>query len=244
MRQVAIVVAVLLVVVGAFIVITRKTGRSTDAASSSGSPSSSASATLATGCTTPPLVPGTEGKLTRPSAADVKAVTGRTVVATLTTNCGDIVIDLDGAKAPEAVASFVQLARLSYWKDAPCSRLTAGSASIAVLQCGDPTGTSQGTPGYGFGIENVPADDVYRRGVIAMARPGNAKEGNGGQFFLVYKDSTIPRDSAGGYTVFGHVTSGMDIVDRIAAGGVVGGAADGAPTFPISTLSVTTTTKD
>ena len=245
MRLVAIVVVVLLLVVGTFIVIAKKVGHSDSrAASPTGSTRSSASATLASGCTPPPVVPGTEGKLTKPSTADVTAVTGRTVVATLSTNCGDIVIDLDGATAPQAVASFVQLARLGYWKDAPCPRLTAGAASIAVLQCGDPTGTTQGSPGYGFAIENAPADDIYRRGVLAMARPSANTEGNGGQFFIVYKDSTIPRDSAGGYTIFGRVRSGMDIVDRIAAGGVVGGGADGAPTFPISTLSVTTTTKD
>lgn len=243
MRQAAIVVGVLLAVIGGFIVIAKQAGHSSTAGSSSPS-SSTASNPVASGCTQPPPIPGTEATLTAPSAAEVSAVSGKTVVATITTNCGDIVVDLDGRKAPTAVASFVQLAQLAYWKDAPCPRLTGASASIGVLQCGDPTGTTNGTPGYGFGIENAPSDDLYPRGVIAMARPGNDAKGNGGQFFLVYRDSTIPKDSAGGYTIFGHVTSGMDIVDRIAAGGVVGGGADGAPTFPISTLSVTTTTKD
>ncbi|MEI2775556.1 MAG: peptidylprolyl isomerase [Tetrasphaera sp.] len=245
-RQAAIVTAVIIGMVALFIVIAKSVGGGTSTAGQSSSTTSASvepsAGALAAGCHAPPGVPGNTAQLSKPSAGDIKAVTGKTIRARITTNCGDIVIDLDGAKAPQAVASFLQLSRNGYWQNAPCHRLT--TKGIFVLQCGDPTGTSQGTPGYSFGLENTPKDDLYKRGVLAMARPGNNAEGNGGQYFIVYQDSTIPADDAGGYTVFGTVTSGLDIVDEIAAGGVVGGEVDGSPIFPISTLSITTETKD
>ncbi len=85
-----------------------------------------------------------------------------------------------------------------------------------------PGGTGGGGPGYSWGpIENAPTDDVYPAGTIAMARVGNDGASMGSQFFLVYEDSTIPSDSAGGYTVFGHITSGLDVVTTIADAGTV-----------------------
>lgn len=192
------------------------------------------------GCDAPPTSLGTGAELTLPDAALAK---GKTYIATLTTNCGDIVMTLDGAKAPQAVASFLQLAQKNYWVDAPCHRLTT-SASLKVLQCGDPTGTGTGTPGYGFGVENAPKDGVYPRGTLAMARTTDVKQGNGGQFFLVYGDSTLPDPN--GYTIFGTVSAGLDIVDKIAAVGVAPGGTspeDGIPAAPISILAVGVTEK-
>lgn len=245
-RQAAIVTAVIVAVVALFVVIAKTvgggSGSATDTPSNTASTAAEPSDALAAGCTAPPGVPGTTSQLSKPSTEDVAAVTGKTIAVRVATNCGDIEIELDGAKAPMAVASFLQLARNGYWQNAPCHRLT--TQGIFVLQCGDPTGTSQGTPGYSFGLENTPTDDLYKRGVLAMARPAGNAEGNGGQYFIVYQDSTIPADGAGGYTVFGAVTAGLDIVDKIAKGGVAGGGADGPPTYPISTLSITTETKD
>lgn len=235
--QVAAVVVALLAVIGGFILLAGKLGKDDKSAGASSSSTSAAPASLAAGCTAPPAVPNTEGKLSAPSADEVSAVTGKTVVAQLETNCGTIELTLDGAKAPKTVASFVQLAQVGYWKDAPCHRLTV--QGIFVLQCGDPTGGGSGNPGYGYGIENPPADGTYPRGTVAMARTDDPNS-NGGQYFIVYKDSDLPTDG-GGYSIFGTVTAGMDIVDKIAAGGV---GADGvAPALPISTLSVTTETK-
>ena len=113
-----------------------------------------------------------------------------------------------------------------------------------MLQCGDPTGTGQGNPGYGFGVENAPKDGVYPRGHARDGAHQDPKKGNGGQFFLVYGDSTLPDPD--GYTVFGTVTSGLDIVDKIAAAGVAPGGAsadDGFPAAPISILRVAVTEK-
>ena len=199
-----------------------------------------ASQTTAAGCEQPPQPLGTAAKLELPDKATAKAATW---TATLTTNCGDIVLDLDGAKAPQAVASFLQLARADYWLNSPCQRLGVGEG-FKLLQCGDPTGTGQGNPGYGFGVENAPANGTYPRGTVAMARTQDPAKGNGGQFFLVNGDTKLP--DATGYTIFGTITQGLDIVDKVAAAGVEpGGESEtiGAPKAPISILRVAVTEK-
>ena len=203
-------------------------------------PSPSAAATTLAGCQPPPEILGTGAELDLPDAATAK---GKTYVATIATNCGDIELTLDGEKAPQAVASFVQLAERDYWRSAPCHRLTT-SPTLKVLQCGDPTGTGQGNPGYGYGVENAPADGSYPRGTVAMARTQDPEQGNGGQFFIVYGDSSLPDPN--GYTVFGTVTAGLDIVDKIVAAGVGPGGSspdDGFPAAPISILRVAVTEK-
>ena len=155
--------------------------------------------------------------------------------AEVTTNCGDIVFELYGDKAPQTVASFIFLAREGYWKDSPCHRLVP--QGIFVLQCGDPTGTGSGGPGYGYGIENAPPDGSYPRGALAMARTADPNT-NGGQFFIVFDETALPVEG-GGYSIFGKVLSGMDIVDRIAASGAGGSLGPEAPAQPISILDVT-----
>jgi peptidyl-prolyl cis-trans isomerase B (cyclophilin B) len=136
--------------------------------------------------------------------------------------------ELDGNKAPQAVASFVSLAKKGFFSGVTCHRIT--TAGLYVLQCGDPKGDGTGGPGYSFGpIENAPADNVYGEGVIAMARQGNNAASQGSQFFIVYKKTTLGADSAGGYTVFGKVTSGLPVVQAIAAAGTKDGSTDGNP---------------
>jgi len=203
-------------------------------------PEPEAPTTTAAGCELPPASLGTAAELSLPKAS---TAAGKTYVATVTTNCGDIELTLDGDKAPQAVASFVELSKQNYYLNSPCHRLVTGG-SLQVLQCGDPTGTGQGTPGYGYAVENAPEDGKYPRGTLAMARTSDPKEGNGGQFFIVYGDSTLPDPD--GYTVFGTVTSGLDIVDKIAAAGVAPGGSspdDGFPAAPISILRVAVTEK-
>jgi peptidyl-prolyl cis-trans isomerase B (cyclophilin B) len=165
---------------------------------------------------------------------DKATAAGKTFTATVTTNRGVITMELDGTKAPQAVASFLSLAKSSYWANSPCHRLTA-STTLSVLQCGDPTGTGSGDPGYGFEVENPPADSTYPRGSLAMARTDDPKKGNGGQFFIVYKQSTLPDPD--GYSIFGKITAGMEIVDKVAAAGSVP-PGDGKPVQPISILKV------
>jgi peptidyl-prolyl cis-trans isomerase B (cyclophilin B) len=164
---------------------------------------------------------------------------GRDWTSTLATSAGDLALSLDGEAAPQAVASFVALADAGYFDGTSCHRLT--TSGIHVLQCGDPTATGTGGPGYSFGpIENAPPDDVYPAGTVAMARQGGAGDSMGSQFFLVYEDSTIPSDAAGGYTVFGTITSGLDVVRAVADAGTVDGSGDGSPATPVTIEGVET----
>ncbi|MEY4043064.1 MAG: hypothetical protein RL529_631 [Actinomycetota bacterium] len=176
--------------------------------------SSSASPTAA--ATNSKLVPS-------PALAEGRAWTGTMNVAGT-----DLGIELDGKAAPQAVANFVSLSKQGFFNGLKCHRLT--TAGIFVLQCGDPNGDGTGGPGYNWGpIENAPTDNVYKTGVLAMARVGNNANSMGSQFFIVYKDSPIPADSVGGYTVFGKITTGLSSVTKIANAGVAGGSSDGKP---------------
>jgi peptidyl-prolyl cis-trans isomerase B (cyclophilin B) len=155
-------------------------------------------------------------------APDPAIAQDRIWTVNLNTSVGEIELALDGHAAPQAVASFVDLAQQGFFDDTVCHRLTTGS--IYVLQCGDPTGTGTGGPDYRFGpVENAPSDNTYPAGTVAMARVGNDAYSMGSQFFLVYADSQIPADSGGGYTVFGEVTSGMDVLQEVADAGVLEG---------------------
>ena len=176
------------------------------------------------------------------NSADVPSASlaeNREWTGSITLNKTKMGISLDGKAAPQAVANFVSLVKKGFFEKTSCHRLTV--QGLFVLQCGDPTGSGTGGPGYNWGpVENEPKDDIYRSGVLAMARVGNDGYSMGSQFFIVYNNSTLPRDTAGGYTVFGKVTSGLEEVIKIAAKGVADGASDGKPATPavLSKLSV------
>jgi peptidyl-prolyl cis-trans isomerase B (cyclophilin B) len=126
----------------------------------------------------------------------------------------------------------------NFYKDISCHRLT--TAGIFVLQCGDPNGDGSGGPGYNWGpIENAPADDVYKEGVLAMARVGGDGSSMGSQFFIVYQDSTIPSDAAGGYTVFGKITKGLSGLDPVIKAGTADGSGDGKPAIETKLGAIT-----
>ena len=155
-----------------------------------------------------------------------------TVAATIATSAGDIGVSLDQAGAPCAAASFVHLATTGFFNGTPCHRETA-SAGLSVLQCGDPTGTGTGGPGYSFPTQ-VTGSETYGRGTLAMANAGAGTDGS--QFFLVYADSQLPPN----YTVFGTIDeAGLGVLDAIAAKGIEGGASDGAPAEPVTLTTVT-----
>ncbi|WP_067468687.1 peptidylprolyl isomerase [Actinomadura macra] len=132
------------------------------------------------------------------------------VQATVKTNEGDVVMSLDGSKAPCTVNSFAFLATKNFFDNSPCHRLTSGG--LNVLQCGDPKGTGMGGPGYQYANENT-ANAKYLKGTLAMANSG--ADTNGSQFFMVYADSQLQPD----YTVFGKITKGMDVLEKIAKAG-------------------------
>jgi peptidyl-prolyl cis-trans isomerase B (cyclophilin B) len=164
-----------------------------------------------------------------PAKADNKAA----YQATIHTNRGDVVIDLLNSKATCTVGSFVYLAAKKYFNNTPCHRLTTTSP-LYVLQCGDPTGTGSGGPGYEFNNENL-AGAKYTAGTIAMANSG--PNTNGSQFFIVYKNSTL----APSYTPFGEVVKGLGIIQNVAKAGSdnANGAGDGHPKEKVVIDSVT-----
>ena len=167
----------------------------------------------------------------------------QTVSASMETDQGNIGLQLDNGKSPCTVNSFASLAQQGYFDGTPCHRLTT-SESLAVLQCGDPTGEGTGGPGYQFANEyptyQYAPDDpaltqpvVYPRGTLAMANAGPGT--NGSQFFLVYQDSQLPPQ----YTVFGTIDeTGLATLDKIAAAGVANGGPDGPPATEVTIDSV------
>ena len=164
------------------------------------------------------------------------------VQATIKLGTGDVPVTLDGKGAPCTVNSFESLAKQKYFDGTRCHRLV--TAGIYVLQCGDPTGSGSGGPGYSFADELATAkalkDDAvgqgaktYPAGTLAMANAG--PDTNGSQFFIVYADSPLPP----AYTVFGTVSpAGLGVVKAIAAKGTANGSGDGAPKAPVTIQSV------
>lgn len=154
----------------------------------------------------PPSDPGDLGELT----------------ATLTLNGAPVVISLDGSAAACTASSWEFLAAADYFDDTVCHRLTT-SDTLGVLQCGDPSGTGRGGPGYRFAEENL-EDATYAAGTVAMANTGQEAT-TGSQFFIVHSDSVLPPS----YTVVGEVVDGLDVVSEIAQAGTVDGGTDGEP---------------
>ncbi|GGF23566.1 peptidylprolyl isomerase [Subtercola lobariae] len=202
-----------------------------------GMPVPEASASVApTDAPTPAATPNpssNSGNVPSPSIAAGRDWTGTMTI----NNTIPLAITLNGAAAPQAVSSFISLAQAGFYTGLTCHRLT--TTGIYVLQCGDPNGDGSGGPGYYYGpVENAPADNVYPAGTIAMARQSDAAYSNGSQFFIVYQDSTIPADSAGGYSVIGQVTSGMDALQS----GVIAAGTDSGGTKPLVPTSITALT--
>jgi peptidyl-prolyl cis-trans isomerase B (cyclophilin B) len=123
---------------------------------------------------------------------------------------------------------------VGFFDNTHCHRLTTAAAGIYVLQCGDPTGTGMGGPGYTIPDENL-TGATYPTGTVAMANTG-APHSGGSQFFIVYKNSPLPPS----YTPFGTVTSGLSVIQRVAAAGSTqsNGPGDGAPKIPVDIKTV------
>ncbi|HEX9527695.1 MAG TPA: peptidylprolyl isomerase, partial [Streptosporangiaceae bacterium] len=197
---------------------------------SAATPSSSpAQAEPAKHCTYPAAPPASRKVGRPPARPDDKA----RYKATIHTNRGAIVIKLSNSVATCTVNSFVYLAARKYFDGTHCHRLT--TSGIFVLQCGDPTGTGGGGPGYKFGDENL-AGATYPAGTVAMANSG--PNTNGSQFFLVYKDSAALQPK---YTPFGTIVSGLNIIQNVAKAGSdnANGPGDGHPKKKVVIESVT-----
>jgi peptidyl-prolyl cis-trans isomerase B (cyclophilin B) len=143
-------------------------------------------------------------------------------IAVLHTTQGVIEFQALTAQAPCTTFSFRFLSQHQYFNGTHCHRLTL--KFIYVLQCGDPTGTGSGGPGYRFNDENLNGA-TYPAGTVAMANAG--PNTNGSQFFFTWKDTTLSPN----YTPFGKVIVGMNVLKKIAAGGddSQNGPGDGYP---------------
>jgi peptidyl-prolyl cis-trans isomerase B (cyclophilin B) len=185
--------------------------------------------------TAPPVAGENVGNVPEPGFAQGKSYTG-----TLGLNDIQLGITLDGALAPQAVSSLLADSLSGYYVGKTCHRLVTG-ATVGLIQCGSLDGTGATDPSYSFGpVENAPADGIYPAGTIAMARGSNDAFSFGRQFFIVFQDSELPNDSAGGYSVVGTVTSGLDsLMSQITNAGTSTGSSDGPPLVPTTISSFT-----
>jgi peptidyl-prolyl cis-trans isomerase B (cyclophilin B) len=222
-RRIAIAVTIAIVAVGggttAAVLLTSSSPKTAAAPKASSSAAASASASASstaekTGYTKSGTASKNVGVPTYDAAAAAKPYT-----ATIHTNRGDIVFTALTTKAPYTTYSFEYLAQKAFFNNTDCHRLV--TSGIYILQCGDPTGTGSGGPGYAFQDENLNyfgaagsnGSVTYKAGTVAMANSGAGT--NGSQFFLVYKDSPL----APSYTPFGTITKGLDVLQAIAAQG-------------------------
>jgi len=184
----------------------------------------------ATHCVYTPSPPAARNVGTPSATPDFKA----TYQATINTNRGPIVIDLLNSKATCTVNSFVFLSEKKFFNNTPCPRLV--TSGIFVLQCGDPTGSGSGGPGYEFESENL-TGATYPAGTLAMANSGTPNS-NGSQFFIVFKNTPLPPS----YTPFGTVTSGLNILLAVDKAGIkppLNPAGGGHPKEAVNITSVT-----
>jgi peptidyl-prolyl cis-trans isomerase B (cyclophilin B) len=204
----------------------KPTAKVSATASPSASATASASAAAAVAepaqhCTYTSASAGSVVKSSLPTASpDYKAA----YTASINTNLGPIKIDLANSKATCTVNSFAHLASTNFWNNSQCHRMSA-TGGLYFLQCGDPTAKASlklscssttigtGGPGYEFASENL-TGATYPAGTIAMANTGSP-DTNGSQFFLVFKQTSLPAD----YTPFGTITSGLGILQNVAKAG-------------------------
>jgi cyclophilin family peptidyl-prolyl cis-trans isomerase len=158
---------------------------------------------------------------------DMQLEAEKTYTATLETNHGSIDVEFFPDDAPNTVNNFVSLARERYYDGTPFHRIIKGF----MIQGGDPTGTGMGGPGYKFQDEKVTRD--YESGTLAMANAG--PNTNGSQFFICHGDlkGRLPKN----YTIFARVTSGLDVVDKIASMPVQA-SRSGEPSSPVEPVTL------
>jgi cyclophilin family peptidyl-prolyl cis-trans isomerase len=148
--------------------------------------------------------------------------------ATIDTSMGTMKADLFASDAPNTVNNFVFLAQQGFYNEVTFHRVIKDF----MIQTGDPTGTGTGGPGYRFNDE--PVKRPYTRGTLAMANAG--PNTNGSQFFIVHKDAQLPPS----YTIFGQLTDGLDVLDKIAT--TPTGAGKGGPDTPRAPVTINSIT--
>jgi cyclophilin family peptidyl-prolyl cis-trans isomerase len=177
----------------------------------------------------PPQTGATEAKRSFTAPFKQCIDPAKTYTALLKTSKGDLTVKFDPVKAPGTVNNFVALALNKYFDGVPCHRIIPSF----VVQCGDPTGSGTGGPGYKFADE-LPQQGEYKIGSLAMANSG--PNTNGSQFFIITGQQGV--DLPPSYSLFGEVTAGADTT--LKALDAVGSAA-GTPSEAILIQSVTIT---
>jgi peptidyl-prolyl cis-trans isomerase B (cyclophilin B) len=182
-----------------------------------------------------PATQQASAKPVKPPLAGSTSAKG-TVQVTMQTSSGAIGLTLDRTLAPCTVNSFVSLAKKGFYTNSPCHRLIT-SPSLHALQCGDPTGSGTGGPGYTLPDEVFP-ELTYGRGYVAMANTGQPNT-SGSQFFLIYGQTQLPPQ----YTVFATISpAGLKVLDQIAKAGDDGSLepspGGGKPNQPVTITSV------
>jgi peptidylprolyl isomerase len=220
-------VAVLVILVGLLALTRNKEG-----ASSSPTPSTSSSPTGGVACDAKKPTDAGEKKPTFKAAPKPASVldTGASYTAIVQTSCGEFRMKLLPESAPKAVASFVFLARKHFFDGLTFHRIVPGF----VIQGGDPQGTGQGSPGYSFANEIDKKLSMDHPGVLAMAHSSQPNS-NGSQWFVTIGDD---HQLDGQYTIFGSVTKGLSVVEKIGKL-PVGGASGDTPTQTVYMEKVT-----
>jgi len=152
--------------------------------------------------------------------------TNKTYVAVLQTTAGEIQISLDAKNTPITVNNFVTLAKNGFYRNTIFHRIIKGF----MIQGGDPKGDGTGGPGYKF--DDEPITGEYARGTVAMANSG--PNTNGSQFFIMHQDYSLEKN----YVIFGKVTNGMEVVDKI-ADSPVQSSPSGENSRPVNPASIT-----
>jgi peptidyl-prolyl cis-trans isomerase B (cyclophilin B) len=168
------------------------------------------------------------GKLKKPTE---KLSKSKTYVATISTTCGDIEVQLDSKQSPITGGSFKYLADKKFFDGLTFHRIVPDF----VIQGGDPAGTGEGGPGYSV-VEAPPSDLKYTKGIVAMAKTGDEAAGtSGSQFFIV----TGPQAEqlTPDYALLGKVTKGQDVADKI--GGIQADPSSGQPAAQVIIKSIT-----
>ncbi|MEX0984704.1 MAG: peptidylprolyl isomerase [Actinomycetota bacterium] len=168
-------------------------------------------ATVACGGTAPASFGEPKGQYDAAPKPGKVLADGATYSATVVTSCGTLEIDLHAEDTPQTVAAFVFLAREGYYDGQTLHRIIPGF----MAQGGDPTGTGGGGPGYQFGDEFDPKRLFDETGQLAMANSGPGT--NGSQFFITFGGAEAAGHLNGLHTIFGQVTSGLEVLDLIAA---------------------------
>ncbi|HJV45539.1 MAG TPA: peptidylprolyl isomerase [Bacillota bacterium] len=200
-------------------------------------------------CGTQQATPSDQGKTTQPTKPTQAAKTtdkkwdkppamsidvNKNYQAVISTNKGDITIDLFTKEAPKTVNNFVFLSKEHFYDNVPFHRVIKNF----MIQTGDPTGTGAGGPGYKFADE-LPSSHKYEEGIVAMANAG--PNTNGSQFFVCNGKESERLNSMPNYTIFGKVSAGMDAVQAI-SNVKVKNSPQGEPSVPTEEIFIKTVT--